>query len=393
MPISSQDRLLLDESLASVHCHLPQGKKIIVGLSGGVDSAVSIALLKELGYDVAGLFMKNWEDGEDEGVCPAEQDFQDVALTANELKVPYFSVNFTREYRTEVFDQFITGLKAGRTPNPDILCNLEIKFKHLLHKALHLGADALATGHYARCEKDLAEPGRYYLKRAFDDTKDQTYFLYTASQKTLPTTVFPLGNIPKKRVREIARILHLPVATKKDSTGICFIGKRDFRSFISNYVGYNPGKMVTPEGRIVGSHQGLAYYTIGQRKGLMIGGQGEAWFVAGKRMDPNELVVVQGEHPALYAQELYLNSVHWVSCDAPTFPLFCTAKIRYRQPDQECRVEKVLDETGSDIYKVTFQSPQRAITLEQSCVFYSEDRCLGGGIITQIGASEYDKTH
>ncbi len=382
MTSSYENKKLIDHTLKSIECSLPQGSKIVVGLSGGVDSSVSITLLKELGYQVIGLFMKNWDEtSEDEMSCPAEKDFQDVAKTAHLLDVPYFSVNFTQEYRTEVFEHFIDGLKAGRTPNPDILCNLEIKFKHLLNKALHLGADALATGHYARCVKDTSN-NQFYLQKSLDEAKDQTYFLYTASQHTLAKTVFPLGNIRKSQVRQIATAFNLPVATKKDSTGICFIGKRDFRTFISQYIGYTPGNMVTLDGEIVGEHIGLAYYTIGQRKGLGIGGRGDAWFVAKKRMKENELVVVQGEeHPALYEHALYMKNIHWIEGKEPLFPFACKAKIRYRQQDQACLVEKISDEKG---YKITFDQLQRAITLEQSCVLYLENKCLGGGIITEV---------
>ncbi len=377
---STQDQKLIDKALSSISTHIEKGKKVIIGLSGGVDSAVSIALLKELGYEVLGLFMKNWdEENSDESACLAEQDFQDVALTAKMLNVPYFSVNFAKEYREEVFNHFIHGLQEGRTPNPDILCNLEIKFKHLLNRALHLGAEALATGHYAQCDSKLPH---FLLRRAADETKDQTYFLYTASQKTLSSSLFPLGNLLKKEVRELARIFALPVANKRDSTGICFIGKRDFRTFISQYIGYNPGSMVTPEGRVVGTHQGLGFYTIGQRKGLMIGGEGEPWFVAGKSMKSNELIVVQGEHPALYSNSLILDDISWISGIEPVFPFKCTAKIRYRQPDQECLIETLASEKSTKMYKVTFDVPQRAVTPEQSCVFYSGEYCLGGGMIS-----------
>ncbi len=388
---------LIDYALSTIPTDIPLNSRIIVGLSGGVDSSVSAALLKELGYDVVGLFMKNWEEdeGDASSACPAEVDFRDVAHTANVLGIPYFSVNFAKEYKDEVFQSFLDGLKQGRTPNPDILCNLEIKFKHLLHKALSLEASALATGHYAGIsyETHKDETTEYFLERAVDLTKDQTYFLYTASQKTLPHTIFPLHKLKKTEVREIARLFNIPVAEKKDSTGICFIGERDFRSFIAKYLGYSPGDMVTYEGKIVGKHQGLAYYTRGQRKGLGIGGQGSAWFVADKRLDTNELVVVQGEmHPALFSDELYIKSIYWVSGKEPDqFPFHCSAKIRYRQVDQPCYIEKVEASTNKDpLYRVVFSTPQRAITEEQSCVLYKGSRCLGGGIILQRGPSYYD---
>lgn len=385
MSLSHEDRILVDTALSSISCSLPRGSKIIVGLSGGVDSSVSIALLKELGYDVMGLFMKNWEESDTSGVCSTEADYHDIALTTKILEVPFFTVNFTKEYKDEVFDLFIQGLKEGRTPNPDILCNLEIKFKHLLQKARGLNADLLATGHYAHIETNNL--GKYTLQRARDLSKDQTYFLYTATQETLQYTLFPLGKILKQTVRRLAEIFRLPVAQKKDSTGICFIGKRDFRSFISEYIGYTPGKMINEYGTVIGQHQGLAYYTIGQRKGLFIGGirgaggDSDPWFVAKKDVQKNELMIVQGEnHPALFSRTLYIQKAHWIDEASHTFPMRCSAKIRYRQKDQLCTVTK-----DNDTIVVLFDEPQRAITLEQSVVFYDNEVCLGGGIITDVG--------
>ena len=360
----------LDTVLAHVSCHIPMGT-VVVGLSGGVDSSVSAALLKAMGYDVVGLFMNNWKE---EGFCPAEADASDVAQVAQIIGIPFYTVSFAKEYWDEVFSEFLEGLKAGLTPNPDILCNREVKFKRLLHKALSIGGTALATGHYAaNRERD----GLFSLERAHDGTKDQTYFLYTATQESLSKTLFPLANLTKKQVRAVAAGLRLPVATKKDSTGICFIGERPFRDFLRPYLGTNPGPMVTPEGEVVGTHEGLAFYTIGQRKGLAIGGRGEAWFVAGKDVENNRLLVVQGTaHPALFGKSLVAHQVHWIG-PVPSFPYRCTAKIRYRQSDQLCTIES----HGEGTVRVVFDAPQRAITPQQSVVFYDGQSCLGGGFI------------
>ena len=344
----------------------------MVGMSGGVDSSVGAALLKAKGYDVVGLFMKNWEEADS---CPAEADANDVAQVAQIIGIPFYTVSFAKEYWDEVFALFLEELKAGLTPNPDVLCNREVKFKRLLQKSLSIGGTALATGHYAANRKEGEE---FFLERAFDDTKDQTYFLYTATQDSLSKTVFPLANLTKKEVRQIAALLRLPVATKKDSTGICFIGERKFRDFLKPYLGTTPGPMITPEGREVGTHEGLSYYTIGQRKGLAIGGKGEAWFVVSKDVANNQLVVVQGaDHPALFRNSLNAHHVHWISGTPPQFPYRCTAKIRYRQPDQPCVVEANADGT----LNVIFDTPQRAITPQQSVVFYNRQTCLGGGFI------------
>jgi tRNA-uridine 2-sulfurtransferase len=369
--IPSMTAQALDPFLSKVPCHIPQGP-IVVGMSGGVDSSVSAALLKAKGYEVIGLFMKNWEE---EGSCPAETDANDVAQVATIIGIPFYTVSFAKEYWDEVFSRFLEELKEGLTPNPDILCNREVKFKRLLQKSLSIGGTALATGHYA---SNVKRGSQFFLERAYDDTKDQTYFLYTATQESLSKTLFPLANIPKKDVRRIAQLLGLPVAEKKDSTGICFIGERKFREFLKPYLGTHPGSMVTPEGKAVGSHVGLAYYTIGQRKGIGIGGEGEAWFVAGKDVEKNRLIVVQGaDHPALFANGLTARQAHWISGKSPLFPCRCTAKIRYRQPDQMCTVAS--NEDGS--LSVSFDTPQRAITPQQSVVFYDGAVCLGGGFI------------
>ncbi len=370
---------LVDVALESVHSHIDTGL-VVVGMSGGVDSSVAAALLKAKGYDVVGLFMKNWDEGEGAS-CPAEVDAQDVAHVANIIGIPFYTINFTNEYWTEVFEHFLEELRHGLTPNPDILCNREIKFKKLLEKALSIGGTALATGHYAsnhQCAK------QFLLKRALDSTKDQTYFLYTATQASLSKTLFPVSHLRKEDVRKIAKALSLPVAEKQDSTGICFIGERKFRDFLQPYLGHTPGAMKTPEGTIVGTHCGLPYYTIGQRKGLGIGGKGEAWFVADKDVERNHLIVVQGaDHPALYADELSTKQAHWIRGEAPLFPLRCTAKIRYRQADQPCVVQLNDDMTLS----VRFDIPQRAVTPQQSIVFYDGDVCLGGAFIKERGPS------
>jgi len=349
---------------------------VVVGMSGGVDSSVTAAILKELGYDVIGILMKNWED--DTG-CSIEQDAQDVARVASMLGIPFYTAHFAQKYKDEVFSSFLEDLKAGLTPNPDILCNSQIKFKYLLDKALSLGAESLATGHYAAIEKDN---DLYTLCRAADSTKDQTYFLYTASQRTLSHTLFPLAHLLKSEVRQIATELKLPVAEKKDSTGICFIGERKFTEFLKPYLGLSPGKMITLEGEQVGEHSGLCYYTIGQRRGLGIGGEGQAWFVVDKDVENNLLIVAQGaDHAALYADELYIKDLHWIA-HTPELPLTCTAKIRYRQEDQSCRVE------GN---RVCFTQPQRAITAGQAIVFYQGKECLGGATIVARGPTLYEK--
>ena len=363
----------IDSALEHVHTHIEQGL-VVVGMSGGVDSAVSAALLKAKGYDVVGLFMKNWEETSGQE-CSSEADARDVAQVAKVIGIPFYTVNFTKEYWEEVFEHFLQELKEGLTPNPDILCNREVKFKKLLEKALGIGGTALATGHYAanRCTPDT-----YLLERARDPTKDQTYFLYTATQASLSKTIFPLSHLKKVEVRKIAKALSLPVAEKKDSTGICFIGERKFKDFLQPYLGNTPGEMRTPDGTVVGTHCGLPYYTIGQRKGIGIGGQGEAWFVADKDVEKNRLIVVQGsDHPSLYANALIAKEPHWISGQPPALPVRCTAKIRYRQPDQPCLVTQGHNET----LVITFDSPQRAITPQQAVVFYDGDVCLGGAFI------------
>lgn len=347
-------------------------KRVIVGMSGGVDSSVTALLLKQQGYEVIGLFMKNWEENDSEGVCQSVKDYEDVIRVCDKIGIPYYSVNFVKEYRDHVFASFLEDLKAGHTPNPDILCNREIKFNVFLKKAMELGGDYLATGHYCRNDN-----GR--LLKGVDAGKDQSYFLYTISSEKLQKVLFPIGDLPKSKVREIARDAGLPTSEKKDSTGICFIGKRDFKPFISRYIGYKKGPMVSAEGKRVGSHDGIAFYTIGQRKGLGIGGEGDAWFVYDKDASKNIVYVAQGEnHPVLFKDRLQATELTWVDEQVPEFPFRCTAKIRYRQDDQPCTLVKMND----GVMDVIFDAPQRAITPRQSIVFYQGECCLGGGIIS-----------
>lgn len=348
---------------------MQERKKVVVGMSGGVDSSVSALLLKEQGYEVIGLYMKNWEDVD--GSCPGVSDYEDVVRVCDTLKIPLYTINFVQEYRDSVFSHFIQELKMGYTPNPDVLCNREIKFKALLNKAKELGADYLATGHYAQSQDGA-------LLRSTDLDKDQTYFLYTLSSDILRQVLFPVGHMTKKEVREIARAHNLATAQKKDSTGICFIGERNFREFLGDYITYQEGNLETLEGKVVGTHVGVAFYTIGQRKGLKIGGPGEAWFVVGKDPLRNVIFVEQGDdHPALYKSSLTATEVSWVSTRAPTFPVRCTAKIRYRQEDQSCIIS-----CDNDLLTVKFDTPQRAVTPRQAIVFYQGPRCLGGALIS-----------
>lgn len=359
-------------------------KTVVVGMSGGVDSSVTALMLKEQGYNVIGLFMKNWEE-EINGVCPATQDYEDVVKVASKIGIPYYAVNFSKEYKEQVFSEFLAELEKGNTPNPDILCNREIKFKLLLETSQKLGAELLATGHYAQ---NICTDGEYFLTKSSDQKKDQTYFLYTLNQEILSSVLFPIGNISKEEIRRIAEKANLATATKKDSTGICFIGERNFRAFLSEHLGYKPGNFMTLGGKQVGKHHGVAYYTIGQRRGLAIGGPGDAWFVVGKNVDDNIVYVEQGsEHPALFADILFAHSPSWIKGKAPgPLPYTCMAKIRYRQPDQPC----VIEELHGGRLKVRFLVPQRAITTQQSIVFYDGQNCLGGAIIEKAGPSYQD---
>jgi tRNA-specific 2-thiouridylase len=356
---------------------------VVVGMSGGVDSSVSALLMKEQGYEVIGLFMKNWEEKDENGVCRSTEDYDDVRRVCDQIDIPYYSVNFVEEYWKQVFTQFIADFHKGWTPNPDILCNREIKFKVFLDKALELGADFLATGHY--CQNKLQDDGSHTLVKGIDQNKDQTYFLYTLNQQILNRVIFPVGGLEKYEVRQIARQHHLATSDKKDSTGICFIGERDFRSFLSQYVAIQPGSFYTLEGKYVGKHMGTAYYTLGQRKGLGIGGPGDAWFVVGKDHEKGIVFIEQGaDHPALYCDELIATELSWIS-QPPSLPLPCQSKVRYRQADQSCTILEI----KNGLARISFANPQRAVTPGQSIVFYDGNICIGGGVIQQPGPSYY----
>ncbi|KJK24041.1 tRNA 2-thiouridylase [Burkholderiaceae bacterium 16] len=360
------------------------GKRVVVGMSGGVDSSVTAWLLKQQGYEVIGLFMKNWEDDDDGEYCSTRQDWLDVVSVADLIGVDVEAVNFAAEYKDRVFADFLREYSAGRTPNPDVLCNAEIKFKAFLDHAMSLGADTIATGHYARVREVAAGAGgsRFELLKAFDHTKDQSYFLHRLNQAQLSRTLFPLGEMPKTRVREIAAEIGLPNAKKKDSTGICFIGERPFRDFLNRYLPTRPGPMMTPDGKEVGQHIGLAFYTLGQRKGIGLGGSrtgnGDAWYVARKDMASNTLYVVQGhEHPWLLTPTLDAADLSWVAGEGPAAGTTLSAKSRYRQSDAPCTVTA---STG-DALQLTFAQAQWAVTPGQSAVLYDGDICQGGGII------------
>ena len=355
--------------------------RVVVGMSGGVDSSVTALLLKEQGYDVVGVFMKNWDDTDDMGVCTATEDYKDVAKVANQIGVPYYSVNFEKEYWDRVFEYFLAEYRLGRTPNPDVMCNKEIKFKAFLDYAMQLGADYVATGHYAQVTHD--EDGTVHMLRGVDNNKDQTYFLSQLSQEQLAKTMFPLGHMEKSEVREIAEKANLATAKKKDSTGVCFIGEKNFKEFLGKYLPAQPGKMVTLDGQVKGDHAGLMYYTIGQRQGLGIGGgQGESsepWFVVGKELATNTLLVGQGfHHEHLYATSLEASDIHFTTNEKKETDFTCTAKFRYRQQDTEVKVILNDDQTKAT---VIFSEPVRAITPGQAVVFYQGDECLGGGLI------------
>ena len=356
-------------------------KRVVVGMSGGVDSSVTAWLLKQQGYDVVGLFMKNWEDDDDSEYCSTRQDWIDVVSVADLIGIDVEAVNFAAEYKDRVFAEFLREYSAGRTPNPDVLCNAEIKFKAFLDHAVALGGETIATGHYARVrERD----GRFELLKAFDHTKDQSYFLHRLNQQQLSRTMFPLGDMPKTKVREIAAQIGLPNAKKKDSTGICFIGERPFRDFLNRYLPTQPGPMKTPDGAVVGEHVGLAFYTLGQRKGIGLGGSregsGEPWFVARKDMASNTLYVVQGhDHPWLLSNTLDAEDLSWVAGEPPAEGTRCGAKTRYRQADAACEVVRA----DADALTLSFSEAQWAVTPGQSAVLYDGEVCLGGGIIEQ----------
>jgi tRNA-specific 2-thiouridylase len=352
--------------------------RVVVGMSGGVDSSVAALLLKEQGWDVIGVFMNNWEEEDEQGACTAVDDWADVREVCDRIGIPYYSVNFAKEYMEGVFRRFLAEYRAGRTPNPDVLCNREIKFKAFLNLALELEAEKIATGHFVRTD----EAG--HLLRGADPAKDQSYFLYMVQAPQLRRSLFPVGGMTKGEVRALAESRGLSVSRKKDSTGVCFIGERNFKRFLQQYLPAQPGDMVAPDGEVVGRHDGLMYYTLGQRRGLGIGGRGDgrSWFVIGKDLQNNRLLVAQGEdHPMLYSTRCRAEDVTWIG-EAPVREgetLRCTAKFRYRQPDQPAEV--TLQDGQMMIRALT---PQRAVTPGQSAVLYNGDNCLGGGIVTEI---------
>jgi len=356
--------------------------KVIVGMSGGVDSSVSAYLLQQQGYQVEGLFMKNWEEDDSDEYCSAATDLADAQAVCDKLGIKLHTVNFAAEYWDNVFELFLAEYKAGRTPNPDILCNKEIKFKAFLEFAAEdLGADYIATGHYVRRDDST---GQARLLRGLDNNKDQSYFLYTLSSKQIAQSLFPVGDLEKPQVRAIAEQLGLATAKKKDSTGICFIGERKFTEFLGRYLPAQPGVIETVDGKVIGEHQGLMYHTLGQRKGLGIGGLKDGdenpWYVVDKDVSRNVLIVAQGhDHPRLFSDGLIAKQLDWVDRQVRCEPFDCVVKTRYRQQDIPCHVEPLDDET----IKVTFASPQAAVTPGQSAVFYLGEECLGGGIIEQ----------
>ena len=342
---------------------MSKNKRVVLGMSGGVDSSVAAILLKEQGYEVIGVFMKNWEEKDDNGNCMAEEDYKDVIAVAEQLDIPYYSVNFVKEYWDKVFTYFLDEYKKGRTPNPDVMCNKEIKFKAFLDYAIKLGADYVATGHYARIiheEKDGKI--KSVMLRGIDDNKDQTYFLCQLSQKQLEKVLFPIGEYTKPQIREIAEKYNLATAKKKDSTGICFIGERDFNEFLSKYLPAKGGNIVNTEGKILGKHNGLMYYTIGQRKGIGIGNSKE------------------GDRSVLYSKGLIATDFNFINMEDMEFPLECTVKFRYRQSDSKAVIKKLPDEK----YEVLFDEPQKAVTPGQIVVAYKDEVCLGGGVIDEI---------
>ena len=353
-------------------------ERVVVGMSGGVDSSVAALLLREQGYDVVGVFMKNWDEEDEDGACTAQQDWQDVQAVCRRIGIPYYSVSFAKEYWDRVFSYFLSEYRAGRTPNPDVLCNREIKFKAFLDFALQLGAEKIATGHFVRTD----EAG--HLLKGADPAKDQSYFLYMLKSGQLRRALFPVGGMTKQEVRAIAREHGLSVSGKKDSTGVCFIGERNFKRFLSAYLPAQPGEMTAPDGTVVGRHDGLMYYTLGQRRGLGIGGcgDGRSWFVIGKDLKNNRLLVAQGEdHPMLYSTRCQGTGLTWV-CEPPApedRPYRCTARFRYRQSDQPVEVSY-----HGELLEVHALTPQRAVTPGQSIVLYQGETCLGGAVADRV---------
>lgn len=364
--------------------HTHTKKRVVVGMSGGVDSSVAAWLLKDAGYEVIGLFIRSWPQTDPTGQCTAANDFRYVRRVAQQLGIPYYTINLEKEYEQKVFQYFLQEYRAGRTPNPDILCNREIKFGHFADAATQLRADYIATGHYAQIDRRGDDQ---WLLQGRDEHKDQTYFLYAINRQRLVNTIFPIGSLEKKEVRRIAADLGLASAHKRDSTGICFIENKNLRPFLKNYIPYKYGKICTLDGVVKGTHPGIAYYTLGQRHGLGIGGDqsgdGRPWFVIGKDVAKNILFVGQGhDHPALYSERLTATSLNWLTKDRPLSPFYSTAKCRYRQAAQAALVEP----NGHDQVVVTFEQPQWAVTPGQSIVLYDGERCLGGGIIETRGS-------
>ncbi len=365
-------------------------KRVVLGMSGGVDSSVAAILLKEQGYEVIGVFMKNWEEKDENGICSTEEDYKDVISVAEQLDIPYYSVDFVKEYWDKVFTYFLDEYKKGRTPNPDVMCNKEIKFKAFLNYAFKIGADYVATGHYARIDRSIDEKGIVTTKmlRGIDDNKDQTYFLCQLNQEQLEKVIFPIGEYTKPEIREIALKYNLKTATKKDSTGICFIGERDFNEFLSKYLPAQAGNIVDINGKILGKHNGLMYYTIGQRKGIGIGnskdGTGEPWFVVDKNLEMNELIVTQGDASVLYSNGLIATDFNFIRNIEDKLPNKYTAKFRYRQKDVPVVIERYMEDINMKKYRVIFDEPQKAVTLGQVVVIYDGEECLGGGIIDEI---------
>lgn len=349
--------------------------RVVVGMSGGVDSSVAAYLMKQQGHEVLGVFMNNWEEKDDRGVCTSQKDWDDVRRVCDVIDIPYYSVNFAREYKERVFAHFLEEYQKCRTPNPDVLCNREIKFNVFLNFAETLGAEKLVTGHFA----NLGRQGdKVTLLRAKDENKDQTYFLYMLGQRALSRACFPVGGLLKSEVREIARKQGLPTSEKKDSTGVCFIGERDFRAFLKTYLPAQGGDMVDESGKVVGHHEGLMYYTLGQRRGLGIGGggNGQRWFVIEKDVKHNRLIVSQGEDDRLYTPRAEASEATWISGEAPGGEVECMVRLRHRQPLQKCRIQI----SGEKVH-MEFDQPQRAVTPGQSAVFYQGDVCLGGAIV------------
>lgn len=357
-----------------------KGKRVVLGMSGGVDSSVSAYILKEQGYEVIALFMKNWDETDEDGICTSTEDYEDVRRVCDQLDIKYYTINFVKEYWDKVFTYFLDEYKKFRTPNPDVLCNKEIKFKAFLDYALKLEADYIAMGHYARVDY---YNGKYRLLRGLDNNKDQSYFLCGLNQYQLSKTLFPIGDINKKRVREIAKEQGLATATKKDSTGICFIGERDFNKFLSTFLPAQSGEIVDDKDNVLGRHEGLIYYTYGQRKGLGIGGRGtgEPWFVADKDIETNRIVVVQGaDNLRLFSRGIIARDINWICDNAPDKDMKLTAKLRYRQKDIGVSIKHI----GNKDYEVDFKSMQKGVTPGQFVVFYHGEICLGGGVIDVV---------